>query len=139
MLLVVFIAASACKNDNSFKDLPLNGQWRVTEVTCDDALQSAWKDQTITFKQASFDSGTYQFPETPYDSIWDNAGSWKIGNYPEDLIFYHFSPPLPATYEIENNILTIRKQLPYYPQSTNKDSVTITMVHGQWVFQFERK
>lgn len=135
-LLVVCI--SACR-DEAVKTLPIAGNWSISQAVCDNVDQPVWTGKMISFKQLSADSGIYEFPETPYDSVWNKSGTWKVLS-DNDFLRYDVYPPLACSYRVSNNTLSIVMLLPCTSLTQNQTTNPIPpIVNDNWTFTFQKK
>jgi len=134
--LFLIAGVSACRDDSAGDLQPIVGNWSVTRAICDDVDQPVWTGKTISFKQVSADSGVYEFPTTPYDSIWSKSGSWKVVS--DIFLRYDYYPPISGGYQVRDNTLTITILLVQNSPAKEYSGYSILPVAGNWRFTFKR-
>lgn len=137
-LWFALISLAACRDDNTVKRQPMAGNWVVHQAICDDVEQPSWIGKTISFKQVSADSGTYEFPNSPYDSIWNKSGNWKVV-LSDAFLRYDSDPPTPADFLVTGDTLKIRILIiQHHPTDEHIGSSFLPDISGNWLFTFQR-
>jgi len=137
-LIILAIINWQCADDNIVNNNEkFVGEWKIAAVLHDEVLQDNWTGATLTFTQISVDSGAYFLPQTPYDSIWNSAGSWKKLSLKETL---SREDGIELTYGLteDHEKMILVFYLPWTQQPTCVDSVCLPNVTGQWTVKLNR-
>jgi len=60
------------------KRLPIEGTWFISSADQDGVPAFEWENHYLSFFQLTADSGRYNFPTAPYDSIFPKSGGWEM-------------------------------------------------------------
>jgi hypothetical protein len=137
-LIILAVINLQCSDDKVIDDNEkFVGEWKIAEVVYDGVLQDSWIGATLTFTQVAFDSGTYYFPQTPYDSIWSSVGHWKKMEL-KDMFYREDKVEVQYWLAEKNDKMIFNFYLPWTQQSTCVDSICLPIVTGQWTFKLDR-
>ena len=135
-MIVLFLGIIRCAGDDDFvKPTAVAGTWTVTHVVYDGILREEWNGVHLIFNENISDHRVYSMSETPYDSIWASEGTWSISANPHELIL---DDTLTVSYQVYDDQLIIKCQLPWTAQSTCAGGICIPKVSGDWEFKFQR-
>jgi hypothetical protein len=79
-VIMVTITLTSCHDDDaSPSDNIFVGEWIISSASSDNENHPEWSDKSIRFSQITSETGHFEVPETPYDSVFNIFGSWTHG------------------------------------------------------------
>ncbi len=90
LLFITFLGMIfSCKEKEvivSFTPEEFAGNWNIYKMTFDGVITPEWEDVALIMLQTDENSGIYQMPDSPVDSIWSTSGTWSKTDNPHQFI-----------------------------------------------------
>ena len=141
LLPFVLIFSFATCSESEKTANPFNQEWTLEEVYYDGVYQQGWEGLTMTMIAHGQNHGEYLFPDTPYDTIWQPSGSWRLGERSSTIIFNEDSnlqKTVEGVYSINESQFEFHVLLPW-TQRPCTELPCVMIVLGNWDFKLRRK